>query len=92
MLYLTGEFKKEFSIEHDEVIFQRFDDEWGVAVDLEQDKFINDRDKLVAVVTSKLSSSIPGNSSKVGTIYSLSCTNCLRVHSYVSVIIPEDLV
>lgn len=61
--YLTGEFKKEFSLELSEVTFQRFDEEWGLPVDLEPDKSIDDKDKLTAVVTPKLVSSCSSASS-----------------------------
>lgn len=56
VLYLTGEFKKEFSMDFSDVIFQRFDEAWDLQVDLEPDDSINDKDKLVAVVIPKVSS------------------------------------
>ena len=48
--YLSGEFKKEFSLECSEVTFQIFDDEWGLPVDLDPKEYINDKLLLLLLI------------------------------------------
>ena len=61
VMYLTEEFKHEFSLELSDVTFQRYDEEWGMEVDLEPHKSITNKDKLVAVVSPKLCSDSVGS-------------------------------
>jgi len=63
--YLGAQFKKAFSLGICEITFQRFDQEWGMPIDLEPNESINDKDKLIAIVSlnSTLSCS-PSTSSK----------------------------
>ena len=51
---LTKSFRTEFKFEANVnvvITFQRFDPDWDETVDLESESVINDKDKLIAVVT-----------------------------------------
>ena len=51
---LTNSFRTEFKFEANVnvvVTFQRFDPDWDETVDLESESVINDKNKLIAVVT-----------------------------------------
>lgn len=54
MEVLTKSFRTEFKFEANVnvvVTFQRFDPDWDEMIDLENESVINDKDKLIAVVT-----------------------------------------
>lgn len=50
--FLVEEFRRKFNLlANVQVTFQRFDDvEWGELIDLEESDFLDDKDKLTAVI------------------------------------------
>ena len=66
--YLGRVFLKEFFFEknvHLQITFQRFDPEWDAYVDLEEDAVVQHKNRLKAIVTPRLSDSVPTTSASV---------------------------